>query len=274
MAAVAARTLQSVGKAEGELNLLAWAGYVEDGSTDPNVDWVTSFEKQTGCQTSVKVVDTSDEAMTLMRTGQYDGVSASGNAIARAWSMAATSTRSTSTWSRTTRRSSRTSRTSPTTPSTGPLRDPARARGQPVGLEHGRRQAGAEVLGRHPRSQQGRQLQGQDQRLRRPDLHRRRGGIPEGTSARSRHREPVRARTRNSSTPRSTCSRSSSPNVGEYWTNALKQITVVHERRRRGRHLVAVPVLHLAGRQSAVAASPARRGSSPKRARPGGLTPG
>ena len=33
-------------------NLLGWAGYVEDGSTDPKVDWVTDFEKETGCQTS------------------------------------------------------------------------------------------------------------------------------------------------------------------------------------------------------------------------------
>ena len=44
---------------------------------------MTPFEKQTGCQTNVKVGDTSDEMVDLMRTGQYDGVSASGNATAR-----------------------------------------------------------------------------------------------------------------------------------------------------------------------------------------------
>jgi putative spermidine/putrescine transport system substrate-binding protein len=70
----------SVGKGEGELNLIAWAGYVEDGSNDPSADWVTDFEKQTGCQVNVKVAGTSDEMVVLMRTGQYDGVSASGNA--------------------------------------------------------------------------------------------------------------------------------------------------------------------------------------------------
>jgi putative spermidine/putrescine transport system substrate-binding protein len=70
----------SVGKGEGELNLIAWAGYVEDGSNDPSADWVTDFEKQTGCQVNVKVAGTSDEMVDLMRTGQYDGVSASGNA--------------------------------------------------------------------------------------------------------------------------------------------------------------------------------------------------
>jgi putative spermidine/putrescine transport system substrate-binding protein len=75
--------LQSVGKGEGKLNLISWAGYVEDGSEDPSVDWVTPFEKQTGCQVSDKVAGTSDEMIDLMRTGQYDGVSASGNATAR-----------------------------------------------------------------------------------------------------------------------------------------------------------------------------------------------
>jgi putative spermidine/putrescine transport system substrate-binding protein len=73
----------SVGKGEGKVNLIAWAGYVEDGSTDPKVDWVTPFEKQTGCNVTVKVGDTSDEMVTLMRTGQYDGVSASGDATLR-----------------------------------------------------------------------------------------------------------------------------------------------------------------------------------------------
>jgi putative spermidine/putrescine transport system substrate-binding protein len=75
--------LTKVGKGEGQVNLIAWAGYVEDGSTDPKVDWVSDFEKQTGCQVNVKVGNTSDEMVTLMRTGQYDGVSASGDATLR-----------------------------------------------------------------------------------------------------------------------------------------------------------------------------------------------
>jgi hypothetical protein len=72
------KALAKLGKGEGKVNLIAWAGYVEDGSTDPKVDWVSDFEKQTGCQVNVKVGNTSDEMVTLMRTGQYDGVSASG----------------------------------------------------------------------------------------------------------------------------------------------------------------------------------------------------
>ena len=75
--------LQKVGQPEGALNLIAWAGYVEDGSTDPSVDWVTGFERQTGCKVNVKIGNTSDEMVQLMRTGQYDGVSASGDATLR-----------------------------------------------------------------------------------------------------------------------------------------------------------------------------------------------
>ena len=33
-----------------QVNILAWPGYVEDGSTDPAVDWVTPFEEETGCE--------------------------------------------------------------------------------------------------------------------------------------------------------------------------------------------------------------------------------
>ncbi len=75
--------LTKVGKGEGEVDLIAWAGYVEDGSTDPAVDWVSDFEKETGCKVNVKIGNTSDEMVTLMRTGNYDGVSASGDATLR-----------------------------------------------------------------------------------------------------------------------------------------------------------------------------------------------
>jgi putative spermidine/putrescine transport system substrate-binding protein len=77
------KPLAKVGASEGKLNIIAWAGYAEDGSTDPKVDWVTPFEKQSGCQVNVKVGNTSDEMVTLMRTGRYDGVSASGDATLR-----------------------------------------------------------------------------------------------------------------------------------------------------------------------------------------------
>ena len=72
-----------VGSGEGQLNLIAWPGYAEDGSNDPKVDWVHPFEKETGCKVNVKIGNTSDEMVQLMRTGQYDGLSASGDATLR-----------------------------------------------------------------------------------------------------------------------------------------------------------------------------------------------
>jgi putative spermidine/putrescine transport system substrate-binding protein len=75
--------LKVAGTPEGELNLIAWAGYAENGSNDPSVDWVTPFTEQTSCKVNVKVGNTSDEMVTLMKTGQYDGVSASGDATLR-----------------------------------------------------------------------------------------------------------------------------------------------------------------------------------------------
>jgi putative spermidine/putrescine transport system substrate-binding protein len=68
--------LQSVGKTEGQLNLIAWPGYVAD-------PWMSDFEKQTGCQIKLREAGTSDEMVDQMRTGQWDGVSASGNASLR-----------------------------------------------------------------------------------------------------------------------------------------------------------------------------------------------
>ncbi|HTN81040.1 MAG TPA: ABC transporter substrate-binding protein [Acidimicrobiales bacterium] len=78
-----AKPLDKVGAGEGALNIIAWAGYAEDGSTDPNVDWVHPFEQQTGCKVNVKIGNTSDEMVQLMSTGEYDGVSASGDATLR-----------------------------------------------------------------------------------------------------------------------------------------------------------------------------------------------
>ena len=68
--------MQKIGKGEGQVNLISWAGYVEP-------PWVKPFEQKTGCKVNNKVAGTSDEMVSLMRTGEYDGVSASGNATAR-----------------------------------------------------------------------------------------------------------------------------------------------------------------------------------------------
>jgi putative spermidine/putrescine transport system substrate-binding protein len=76
----------SLGTGEGALNLVAWAGYVVGGTGGEQVqgyDWVTPFEQQTGCKVTVKVGLDSANMVQLMKTGQYDGVSASGDATLR-----------------------------------------------------------------------------------------------------------------------------------------------------------------------------------------------
>ncbi|MFJ2863313.1 ABC transporter substrate-binding protein [Kitasatospora sp. NPDC087314] len=74
---------QSLGQGEGTVNIVAWAGYVEYGQDSKTVDWVTPFTQQTGCKVNLKVAGTSDEMVALMKTGQYDTVSASGDATLR-----------------------------------------------------------------------------------------------------------------------------------------------------------------------------------------------
>src|SRR5262249_37847671 len=72
-------TLQSIGKGEGTLNVIAWDGYMEP-------EWVKPFEQQTGCQVHTKVGTTSSDMVSLMADGggrQYDLVSASGDADLR-----------------------------------------------------------------------------------------------------------------------------------------------------------------------------------------------
>ena len=85
-ASAAAAPAYTVGEGEGALNLIAWAGYVVGGTGGEQVtgyDWVTPFETETGCKVTVKVGLDSGNMVQLMKTGQYDGVSASGDATLR-----------------------------------------------------------------------------------------------------------------------------------------------------------------------------------------------
>jgi len=74
-----AEAITELGENEGQVSILAWPGYVEDGSNYPDVDWVTPFEKDTGCEVTSKVYGTSDEALNLAKTGEYDVIAASGD---------------------------------------------------------------------------------------------------------------------------------------------------------------------------------------------------
>ena len=73
----------AIGPGEGQLNIVAWAGYIERGETDKSFDWVTKFEDATGCKVNVKTAATSDEMVALMNEGGFDLVTASGDASLR-----------------------------------------------------------------------------------------------------------------------------------------------------------------------------------------------
>ncbi len=79
----AAETLKMVGDGEGQLDIVAWPGYIERGESDKAYDWVTGFEQETGCKVNVKTAATSDEMVSLMTKGGYDLVTASGDASLR-----------------------------------------------------------------------------------------------------------------------------------------------------------------------------------------------
>jgi putative spermidine/putrescine transport system substrate-binding protein len=75
--------VEKIGKGEGAVDIVAWPGYIERGETDKSYDWVTDFEKKTGCKVNVKTANTSDEMVALMNEGGFDLVTASGDASLR-----------------------------------------------------------------------------------------------------------------------------------------------------------------------------------------------
>lgn len=79
----APQPLQEIGEGEGQVDIIAWPGYIERGETDPAYDWVTDFEAATGCMVNIKTAATSDEMVALMNEGQFDLVTASGDASLR-----------------------------------------------------------------------------------------------------------------------------------------------------------------------------------------------
>jgi len=58
--------LTELGDPEGAVSILAWPGYVEDGTNDPTYDWVSDLETETGCTVTAKTYGTSDEAVSLL----------------------------------------------------------------------------------------------------------------------------------------------------------------------------------------------------------------
>ena len=78
-----ASAITEIGEGEGELNLVIWAGYAENGQTDEAFDWVTPFEEETGCEVNATNMSDSNNGVSLVQSGEYDGISASGDATTR-----------------------------------------------------------------------------------------------------------------------------------------------------------------------------------------------
>jgi putative spermidine/putrescine transport system substrate-binding protein len=66
--------IQELARDEGEVNVVQWADYAQ--LTD-------EFKAATGCTVNTKDGGSSDDMISLIQTGEYDGVSASGNASVR-----------------------------------------------------------------------------------------------------------------------------------------------------------------------------------------------
>jgi putative spermidine/putrescine transport system substrate-binding protein len=66
--------IKEMARQEGEVNIVQWAGYAQ---------LVDEFTAATGCKVNTKDGATSDDMISLIQTGAYDGVSASGNASVR-----------------------------------------------------------------------------------------------------------------------------------------------------------------------------------------------
>ena len=192
----------------------------------------------------------SDDMISLIQTGEYDGVSASGNASVRLMA---------------------TGEVAPIDPELVPNyadvqegikgKDYNSLDGEPYGVPHGRgpnylmfRTADVPEddghVGRHLGGRPARQVQGQDLDLRRLDLHRRRCALPQGDAARPRDRQPVHAERR----AVHRCGRPAEE-AGAERRRVLagrrgEADPVVHERRQRRRHDVAVPVRAADGREA------------------------
>ena len=214
-------TITEVGEGEGEVNIIAWAGYIEDGSTDEAYDWVTSFEEETGLRGQ------RDHRRHLGRDGRPDAGGRRpvrpGHRLRRR-EPATHRRRHGAAGEPRPDRELLDGRPEPAGRAVVHGRhrrrrhDRALRRALPVGLER------ADVLDRRVQGRGARQLvgrvrgadparrrveQGSSAGLRRRDLHRRRGALPAGDAARARHRGPVRAQRRSSSTRRWTCCGSS-----------------------------------------------------------------
>ena len=191
VATARADMMTSVGTGEGEVDIVAWAGYIERGETDKTYDWVTGFEKETGCKVTVKTAGTSDEMVSLMNGGGFDLVTASGDATLAPHRRRARCRRSTPTWSRAASTVDPRLQNAPWHTVDGKHYGVPYQWGPNVLMYNTKVfKERAEELERRVRGDEAarRQVeQGPRPGLLRPDLHRRRRALSEGAQARARH---------------------------------------------------------------------------------------
>ena len=247
---------------EGEVNIVQWPNYAQ---------LIDEFTAATGCTVNTKDGASSDDMISLMQTGAYDGISASGNATVRLMTTGEVAPIDTE-----------------LIPNYADIQEgikdqvhnsldgaavwcSARPRPEPPHVPQRHRPRGHDQLGRDLGGRRLAGLRGEDLDLRRLDLHRGRCRVSEGDAARSRDRQPVPAR-------RGAVQRRGRPaeEAGAQRRRVLagrrrKQIGVVHEQGQRRRHDVAVSVRPADRGRSARAG---RRRSSRPRARRAGRTRG
>ncbi len=208
---------EELGDYEGEVNIVAWSGFVEPA-------WSDAFTTETGCVVNRRVAGTSDEMVQLMRTGDYDLVSASGDASLRLIAGGDVQPLNLE-----------------LIPNfgddivegmKGQIYDTINGKsyGIPIGRganilqynsegrDRGTHQLGHRVGGGQP-------LRGQGHRLRRPDLHRRRRGVPDALEPTSAMHEPRTRSPEAAGMRRSTCSSSRTTSSPSTWSDPAAQIT-------------------------------------------------
>ena len=155
-----------------------------------------------------------------MRTGEYDGVSASGDATLRliaGGDVAPVNTDLIPNYTDV----FEALKDQPQNTVDGSVRRPARPRREPADVAHRQGQAGAGLLGRRLRRELA--VQGQGHGLRQPDLHRRRGAVPEGDPARARASTTCTSSTTSSSRPSVDLLKKQREIIGEYWSDYTKE---------------------------------------------------
>ncbi len=188
--------MDKLGKGEGFVDIVAWPGYIERGETDKSYDWVTDFEKKTGCKVRVKTANTSDEMVALMNEGGFDLVTASGDASLRLIAGGRVQEVNTSLIPELQERRPASAEGALALRERQELRRALPVGLQRAGLQHERLQDTAHQLGGRVQGDHaaGRQVeQGTGAGLRWPDLHRRCGPVPDEDQTGSGDQEPLRA---------------------------------------------------------------------------------